>query len=190
MESIKMTKSRMKILQTLEDLLQRKSLEDISVSEIVARSGVARKTFYRHFRDKFDALNFYFYLFYQESFEKMNQGERWEDALYEYLSVCEAKADVLIHAYAGSEYGGLQKYDIDITEKTYRKYLMANGVDVETREMKFAIRMAASGGTSMIIEWIQSGRKVEKATMVSLIKRTLPMDVYRELFQNDTNASF
>ncbi len=184
MEDKKITKAKMQILQSLEELLRKKSLEDISVSDLAEKSGVARKTFYRHFQDKYDALNFYFYMFYQESFEMINEGESWEDALFKYLSVCEEKADVLIHAYAGSDCAGagLQNYDIDMTEKTYQRYLLAKGVNIETQEMKFAIRIAACGGASMIIEWIKSGMQEDKKILVGLIKRTLPIDVYEKLF--------
>ncbi len=185
-----MTKSKLKILQSLEELLKKNSLEDITVSNLVEKSGVARKTFYRHFQDKYDALNFYFYMFYQESFEEINKGEDWEAALFKYLSVCEEKADILIHAYAGNEYAGLQNYDIDMTEKTYQRYLIAKGINVESKEMKFAIRIAACGGTNMIIEWIRSGMKEDKRVLVELIKRTLPMDIYKNLFKNDTNVAF
>ncbi len=179
----KMTKAKLNILRALEALLYKRSLEEITVSDIVKLSGVARKTFYRHFQDKFDALNVYFYMFYQESFEKINEGESWEDALFTYLSVCEEKAAVLLHAYSGNDYAGLQNYDIDMTEKTYQKYLLERGADIESKEMQFAVRIAASGGASMIIEWIRSGMKEDKRVLVGLIKRTLPMDIYINLFE-------
>ncbi len=182
METGKITKAKLKMLHSLEELLYRKSLEEISVIDIVEKAGVARKTFYRHFQDKYEALNFYFFLFYQESFEKINEGEDWEAALYNYLCVCEEKAKVLLHAYAGIEYGGLLCYDVEMTEKTYQKYLLQKGVDIDTKEMKFAIRIAAYGGTEMIIEWIRSGMPEDKKTLVDLIKRTLPKDIYENLF--------
>jgi hypothetical protein len=37
---------------------------------------------------------------------------------------------------------GLKNYDIQITRKTYEKYLLAQGADINTPEMRFAIEIA------------------------------------------------
>ncbi|MCD8008221.1 MAG: TetR/AcrR family transcriptional regulator [Clostridiales bacterium] len=147
------------------------------MSDIVRLSGVARKTFYRHFRDKYDLVNLYFLNFYAQSFDKIAEGEKWEDALCTYLTICEEKAAVLIHAYSSADANCLEKYDIELTEKTYRKYLLLKNADVDTKEMAFAIKIAAAGGTAMVIEWIRGGMKEDKAELVVLIKRTLPQDI-------------
>lgn len=38
------------LLRTAEELLTEKNLDDITVKEVVARCGINRKTFYRHYR--------------------------------------------------------------------------------------------------------------------------------------------
>lgn len=174
---MKMTPAKRKIIHALEELLMQHDLDDIYVSDIVRLSEVSRKTFYRHFQDKYELVNFYFLDFYSNTFEKIVEGEKWEEALYNYLCICEEKALVLIHAYSSRDTNCLRKYDIDMTEKTYQKYLLLKSVNINTKEMSFAIRIAASGGTDMIIEWIKSGMKENKTTLVELIKRTLPQDI-------------
>lgn len=49
------------IAAALRDLLEQKPLEAISVSDIVAKSGLSRKTFYYHFDDKYSLVNWMFY---------------------------------------------------------------------------------------------------------------------------------
>ena len=51
---IRMTRTRAMLRDALEKLLDEKSFEDISVSEICELSTVRRATFYRHFKDKND----------------------------------------------------------------------------------------------------------------------------------------
>ncbi len=177
------TPAKEKIVAALEELLQKKQLEDIYVSDIVARSGVARKTFYRHFDDKYAAVNAYFAQFYSDTFERIVSGDEWEDALYNYLSVCEEKRDILLHAYNGLEYNGLRKFDIEMTAQTYIKYLEQNHVDISTPEMRFAIRIAAAGGTDMVLDWICGGMKESKEELVALLRRTLPPDISNNLFK-------
>lgn len=44
------------ISQTLFDLMQSKSIHDISISELISKAGVARATFYRNYSSKEDVL--------------------------------------------------------------------------------------------------------------------------------------
>jgi hypothetical protein len=43
--------------------------------------------------------------------------------------------------------------------------------------MRFAIDIAARGGTDMVIEWLLNGMKMEKSKLVCLLKQTLPNDI-------------
>ena len=54
---------------------------------------------------------------------------------------------------------------------------------------KFAVRIAATGGTNMIVEWLLGGMKMEKQELVRYIKHTLPIDILKFL-QNDTDMTF
>lgn len=176
-----MTPAKSRIINSLEKLLYHRDLDQIYVSDIIRTAHVSRKTFYRHFQDKYDLVNSYFFTFYHKTFEQIVSGDKWEDALYRYLTICEEKSAILIHAYGSHDANCLRKYDIEMTEKTYTNYLSAKGADIQTKEMHFAIRIASSGGTDMVIDWLLSGMKEEKMVIVNLIKRTLPKDILKYL---------
>lgn len=91
-EHERMTSAKMKILQALEELLNHHNLDVIYVSDIIRLAAASRKTFYRHFQDKYNLVNFYFFAFYHDTFEQIVSGDEWEDALYRYLTICEEKA--------------------------------------------------------------------------------------------------
>lgn len=48
------------LAQSLRELLSTTPLEKISVNDIVEHAGVGRNTFYYHFEDKYDLVNWYF----------------------------------------------------------------------------------------------------------------------------------
>ena len=54
------TDIRKKLSEAMEYLLSRKNLDDIPVSEIAKMAGVSRRTFYRHFCDKYELVNWYY----------------------------------------------------------------------------------------------------------------------------------
>ena len=50
------------------------TVDSLTVSRLVREAGVARQTFYRHFADKYDLVNWYFDKLLLESFEHMGSG--------------------------------------------------------------------------------------------------------------------
>ena len=63
---------------SLKKLMEHKKLSKITVSEIIADCGVNRKTFYYHFEDKYELLN---WIYYTEGFARLVDGitlENWD----------------------------------------------------------------------------------------------------------------
>ncbi|MDO4291498.1 MAG: TetR family transcriptional regulator [Eggerthellaceae bacterium] len=56
---IRAERTRSMLKGALEELLEEKPIEDISVSELCGRSTVRRATFYRHFDDKYAFIEWY-----------------------------------------------------------------------------------------------------------------------------------
>ena len=59
-KDVRVTRTYSQLINGLIVLLNEKCFDDISVSEICEASGVHRATFYKHFNDKFEFLNFCF----------------------------------------------------------------------------------------------------------------------------------
>lgn len=173
------TKSR--YAASLEQLLMYKKLDAIHVSEIVAGSGFSRKTFYRHFKDKYDLSNWYLACIFQESFGLLNNHLTWEEALTKYLEQYQEKYTVLKNAYDSQDVNGLRNADIALTKKTYEQYLKGKGIEVQKESVEFAIEIASRGGTDMVIQWLCSGMKMDKKKLVQLIKNTLPQEILQHI---------
>ncbi|PKM65516.1 MAG: TetR family transcriptional regulator [Firmicutes bacterium HGW-Firmicutes-2] len=167
--------------ESLEKLLMKKNLDDIQVSEIVSGTSLSRKTFYRHFRDKYDLSSWYFSQFFEDSFGRITDNLTWEEALLRYLDIYQEKYYILKNAYASRDVNGLRNYDIQVTRKTYEKYLISKGVDITSEIMQFTIDIASRGGTDMVIEWLLSGMIMDKKKLVELLKRTLPTDILKQI---------
>ncbi|MDR1605221.1 MAG: TetR/AcrR family transcriptional regulator [Gracilibacteraceae bacterium] len=73
---IRITRTEKMLTKALETLLEKKPLEDISVTEICELSTVRRATFYRHFADKYQFFNHYLQVISQQF---MNEAEMSEE---------------------------------------------------------------------------------------------------------------
>lgn len=170
-----------KFAESLEKILVQKNLDEIQVSEIVSGTSLSRKTFYRHFRDKYDLSSWYFSQFFEDSFGRITDNLEWDEGLLRYLDIYQGKYNILKNAYASRDVNGLRDYDIQVTRKTYEKYLTTRGIDVTSEKMQFAIDIASRGGTDMVIEWLLNGMKMDKKRLVDLLKETLPKEILKHI---------
>lgn len=76
------TGTKLALANTLKGLLQKKSLDDITVKEIVEGCDVNRQTFYYHFQDIFDLLC---WLLEHETALAISAASNWQEML---LSAC------------------------------------------------------------------------------------------------------
>ncbi len=170
-----------KIFSAIEHLLQKKSIDDITVTEIVNQAQISRKTFYRNYQDKYDLVGQYFDYFFEETFGRIINGTDFDTAFIEYLTICEERSAILRHAYQSTDARGLRTFDIQLTKRTYETYLKECGADIDSKEMQFAIKIASYGGTDLVIEWLLNGMQEDKIEFKNNIKSTLPPILLRYL---------
>lgn len=58
-EDYRIIKTKSAIKKSIADLLEEKSFDQISISEIVKKAGITRKSFYNHYQDKYDFVEKY-----------------------------------------------------------------------------------------------------------------------------------
>ena len=179
---------RKKMSEAIEYLLGRKSLDDIPVSEIVEKAGISRRTFYRHFCDKYELVNWYYDEFYEESFGSIVMGAGLEEALVQCLRIYWQKRNVLKHAYESRDINGLKNHDIQITRRIYETFLKQRGADIRSEIMWFSIEMAVRGGSDMVIQWMLGNIELPAEKMARLICETLPEAIKKYQMQPVTHV--
>ncbi len=62
------------------ELIRKKGVDDITVTEICESSGINRRTFYRYFRDKFDVVD---WIYYNDALVHFDHYDGW--SIYDYM---------------------------------------------------------------------------------------------------------
>ena len=78
-------KMKYKLANGMKELLVHTPVDKITVKQIVDQCDVTRPTFYRHFKDKYDLINWYFDVLAQMSFKQM--GISMTSVSYTHLDV-------------------------------------------------------------------------------------------------------
>lgn len=75
------------LAQAMKELMAVKPMEKISIGEIVSRCGLNRKSFYYHFSDKYQLVNWIFHTELLARIEQTDKQDFWEtlSAICEYL---------------------------------------------------------------------------------------------------------
>ena len=74
-------KMKYRLAAAMKKCMERMPVEKVTVKEIVEECGTTRQTFYRHFLDKYDLINWYFDKILSESFKHMGTGETVYESL-------------------------------------------------------------------------------------------------------------
>ena len=74
-------KTRQMLAQALKELMKTSPLEKISVGDITQQAGVGRNTFYYHFKDKYDLVNWIFETESAQLLDSSAPADDWGDFL-------------------------------------------------------------------------------------------------------------
>ena len=99
------------LAEALCQLLETKTLEKITVKDIVARCGVNRQTFYYHFRDVYDLMR---WIFDREAAaltqSVRSNGSDWRQELHTITDVLRSKRHLVMNAYRSVNRRDLERY--------------------------------------------------------------------------------
>ncbi len=153
------------IARTSLMLVQKKSLQKISVSEIVSAAGISRGTFYHHFVDMQDLIN---WIFHQEVSVPFREAIRSADetpsdlsllflkALYRnrtfYCQAFRMEGPGTLYNYARTEI--LENWTLYFDRLTAKNHVN-DAASLE--QMKQLIEMVALGSFNSLVEWAREG---------------------------------
>lgn len=148
------------LAEALCQLLETKTLEKITVKDIVARCGVNRQTFYYHFHDVYDLMR---WIFDREAAALAqsirSNGSDWRQELRTITDVLRSKRHLVMNAYRSVNRRDLERYLMQGYGPVIRRIVdhAAVGLDVTQGDLEFVSRFYARGLLSGVFDWIESG---------------------------------
>ena len=155
------------LASSLKELMKTQSLTKISVGDICEKCGMNRKSFYYHFCDKYDLVN---WIFDTESSEIRNRP----DHIANFEDICE-------YFYSDREF---YRSALQITgQNSFRDYfrmqihpvlkeLVGNLFDSE-EDTEFLVTFLADGTVSTLIRWLNSSDPEPPEEMARRVRRTM-----------------
>lgn len=177
MANVSITKAA--IAETMKQLMQEMPFDKITTVDIVNRSGISRKTFYYHFKDKYDLVN---WIFSVEIIDGIVEDTSLESLTDCYLKLCRYIADNRVFCRNALNANGQNcptQYLYGYVDRQVRilcAEALQNRVLTED-DIRFLVEYYYSAFIGVLKAWINSGLQESPETIVrrwsSLISNNL-----------------
>lgn len=160
------------IAESLKVLCKVKNIEKISILDITKSCGLNRQTFYYHFQDKYELLN---WIYYNELFIKVIEGislENWSDRIHNMLEIMKENKSFYISTIKSSdEY--FKEYLFNITIGLFKDAIEKLDEDKKLNEdnKRFISEFYSFGICGVILSWVKSGMNEPTKSVADHLKQ-------------------
>lgn len=147
------------IVAGMKQLMQEKSFDKITISDITKRCGLNRQTFYYHYQDKYELLH---YIFYNEAVLTLTKDlslDTWPEHICAMLTVMYNDKGFYRNAVKSSFLEDFHNYLFEISTSLFTSIFEQLSVHqtVQKEDLVFLARFFSYGVVGSIISWIQDG---------------------------------
>lgn len=173
-----------KILRTsLCAALHHKSIDKITINDVVSECNLTRRTFYNHFSDIYDLVEYSASLVADDILGSNADYDNWQEGFYQIMILiknnCRLAKNVyrsvyrdVMHKYI---YEVLSKYIIEIVEK------QAVGMNVDQKHKNFIAHFYSLAFISLIFEWVRDDMKEDPQEIVEQVAVLVQGDFQKAL---------
>ena len=170
----------------MKALMKEKKLSKISISDICGACGMNRNSFYYHFKDKYDLIN---WIFYTEFVSNIHL-EEYKDALQLLEDICDylyQERDFYRVALKMEGQNSFQEYFSEVMDP-YLKYL-ADQIMGVGKEEAFFLRFFGDAFLMAIIRWVMDENIMQPREFVRQLDETISLGAKKILEVKQKKAS-
>lgn len=140
------------LADSIKNLMRQKPFESITVEEICANAGISRRSFYRHFQDKHDLLN---WIFEYDFFCHLEYHDDWNIWDYFYV-ICEflyQDRKFYANAFTSGQNSSREFCDRQLNSILHKDFL---GTFKNQEEESYWMDIILSMGYDTLVMWLRS----------------------------------
>lgn len=145
----------------IKELTKKKSFDKITVSDITQSCGLNRQTFYYHFQDKYELVD---WIYYNEVISIIINDlnyDNWDEKVLQFLAKLKEEEYFYINTLKASVENEFREYLFKITAELLCDII--SGITVNTnaneKDIRFVAEFYAFGIVGVVLAWAQHGMK-------------------------------
>ncbi|MGL4336080.1 MAG: TetR/AcrR family transcriptional regulator C-terminal domain-containing protein [Turicibacter sp.] len=159
------------IASGLKQLMHEKSFNKVSIRDITEQCGLNRQTFYYHFQDKYELIN---WIYNQEGLIPLMDGitfENWHVKVGELLTLMKNEKDFYMNSISSDE-SYFKESILKITVNLFHEAIVKLDERhvVNQMDQQFYSEFFAHGVYGTIVSWVNSGMKRDPLAVANNLK--------------------
>ncbi len=170
-------KTKKKIASSMMDLLKKKPIDKITITDITINCDMSRQLFYRYFVDKYDLIN---WMYEEDCGSVIYTGEEkfsLKSWIKYILDVIEEKKNFYIHAIQNDTEKIFEKLILDKTRFYLSNIIKYKTSSELTKQLEFLIEMTARSLVDMIIFEIKNELPVKKEILLDWLMNGISKEI-------------
>ncbi len=173
---------------TLIEMLNKKSLSEITITDIVSQCGVSRQSFYYYFNDIYDLLEWYFIQETEKALNEYSDIDSWQTGYIRIMRWAQKNKALVMNTYRSIQreyievfmYRVLYQYIIKVVNTE------AENLRVSQEQCAFVAQFYTLAINAVSLEWIRTGMNRNPEEVAESVNFLIEGDFRKALlkFQN------
>ncbi len=153
-------------------LMMKKHFEKITISDITDQCGLNRQTFYYHFQDKYELLNWVLYTDIITPFTKDLTINNWSEKLLNILVTLKQNSKFYSNAFNTSHGDEFRQYFFNAVSNVLSDVIdqLADGFYVDPHDKQFISEFLSYGVSGTVSRWVGSGMKEDPEAITKYLE--------------------
>lgn len=175
------------IKQEFIKLLNKKSLHNITVTEIAKQCKIERKTFYYHYENLPQLVKEIFDEELEDVIEEFNETLSWEESFISATKFILENKKVVKHMYESDYKVELEKYIFSISGEIMRKYVRRVAKDTKAQEIdiKLIAFFYQCALSSSLVEWVATDMKTDPKIVARRLGKLMDGNILEALKRSE-----
>lgn len=175
------------IKQEFIKLLNKKSLHNITVTEIAKQCKIERKTFYYHYENLPQLVKEIFDEELEDVIEEFNETLSWEESFISAAKFILENKKVVKHMYESDYKVELEKYIFSISGEIMRKYVRRVAKDTKAQEIdiKLIAYFYQCALSSSLVEWVATDMKTDPKLVTRRLGKLMDGNILESLKRSE-----
>ncbi len=177
--------AKAEIVNSFKKLLNKKSIDRITVKEICEHCNVNRQTFYNHFTDIIDVFKYFFYEEISIEIAQNRTFETWNGGFLATMKYLKDNSNMISNIYKSSYWEETNNYFNNLSNKllsdVIEECMKKMGVILNTKDKNFIINFYRHVFNGLMIDWVSDGMqdepKVVLKKLLFMIAGSIPRSV-------------
>lgn len=173
------------LAMAMKDMLSKRTLDKITVKDLVEVCEIKRQTFYYHFSDIYDLLEWIYFTEAEKAIGKNRTYATWMEGFYQVFEYVNENKKFVENTYRSVSREYLETFLYKVVYE-----LLINVVEelpvneqVQYADKKFIADFYKYGFVGLMLEWIKDGMKEDPRILIAKLEKLISGDIEKALLK-------